>query len=325
MAAIKTSGLTKRFGDVVAVHDLDMTVEDGEVFGFLGPNGAGKSTTINVLLGFLEPTAGSATVLGEDVESDSLAVRDRIGVLPEEFSPYERLSAREHVEYAAGLKDCRPNTAALLDRVGLQEDAWDRPAGEYSKGMCQRLALATALVGDPELLILDEPSSGLDPEGMAGMRDLIREEAESGTTVFFSSHLLSEVEAVCDRVAILAENELAVEGTLDELRAGTATRVPLELTVDAVPGGLERELSTLEGVQTVTVEDTTISVELAETTDKARVIDHVGQQTQITDVISEEASLESMFERYAGGTPAEEAGEPNDEPAETVQPPEVRA
>jgi ABC-2 type transport system ATP-binding protein len=252
-------------------------------------------------LGFLDPTSGTASVLGHDVATESREVRRRIGVLPEGFAPYDRLTAREHVEYAGGIKECNPDIEGLLDRVGLAREAWDRKAGEYSKGMCQRLSLATALVGDPDLLVLDEPSSGLDPEGMAEMRELIRSEAESGTTVFFSSHILSEVEAVCDRIAILREGQLAALGTLDELRDGTATRAPVELTVDTVPDEIATELRRFEAVETATVTDSTIDVELDDPTAKIDVINYVDERAGIEDVIAEEASLEAMFKRYANG------------------------
>ena len=308
MAAIETVGLRKEFGDVVAVDGLDLTVERGEVFGFLGPNGAGKSTTINVLLGFLTPTAGEARVLGHDVADDSLAVRERIGVLPEDFEPYERLTAREHVAYAARLKSVEADVDALLERVGLQREAWDRPAGQYSTGMAQRLALATALVGDPALLVLDEPSSGLDPEGMGEMRELIRSEAEEGTTVFFSSHILSEVEAVCDRVAILSGGSLSVVGSLDDLRAGTVTQTSIDLTLDACPDGLPPAVERIEGVETVQVDGDDLHVEVTDPAAKVRVVRRADERATVEDIIAEEASLESMFEQYANGT----AGAPTD-------------
>ncbi|WP_159898646.1 ABC transporter ATP-binding protein [Salinirussus salinus] len=334
MTAIETDGLTKQFGDLTPVDGLDLAVERGEVFGFLGPNGAGKSTTINMLLGFLEPTAGSATVLGHDVETESRRVRERIGVLPEAFQPYDRLSAREHVEYAAGIKECRPDVEGLLERVGLDREAWDRPAGEYSKGMCQRLALATALVGDPDLLVLDEPSSGLDPEGMAEMRELIRSEAEAGTTVFFSSHLLSEVEAVCDRVGILSGGDLAAVGSLAQLRQESVSHVPMTVTVDAVPEDVAADLAALDGVRSVTADGTTIRVELDDPGDKVRVVRTLDERARVEDIISEEKSLEAMFESYtrtdagSGGDPpsatradgSESAsGEPERRPAEVAR------
>jgi len=304
MTAIEIDGLGKEYGDLTALDGLDLSVETGEVYGFLGPNGAGKSTTINLLLGFLDPSSGSATVLGHDIERESRALRRRIGVLPEAFSPYERLTAREHVKYAADLKDVAVDPDALLDRVGLTEDAWDRSAGGFSTGMEQRLALACALVGDPEVLILDEPSSGLDPRGMAKLRELIREEAADGTTVFFSSHILSEVEAVCDRIGILVDGDLVAEGTIDELRDGTETHSPLDVRVDAVPEGFD--LTDLDGVAAMSVEDSTLSALVTDAGAKIEVIRRVDQVAEIRDVISEPASLEALFDRYANGDSAAE-------------------
>ena len=165
MPAIETTGLTRRFDELVAVDALDLSVAEGEVFGFLGPNGAGKSTTINILLGFLDPSEGSATVLGHDATRDSRAVRRRIGLLPEGFAPYENLTGREHVRSAIETKDADDDPDELIARVGLDAEAARREAGGYSKGMTQRLVLAMALAGEPDLLVLDEPTTGLDPAG----------------------------------------------------------------------------------------------------------------------------------------------------------------
>lgn len=203
MTGIRTDGLHKRFGSVEAVRSLDLIVESGEVFGFLWPNGAGKSTVINMLLSFIAPTDGRATVLGHDIENESVAIRRRTGVLPENVSPYERLTGREHVASAIRFKDVDEDPETLLARVGLAESAWGRKAGGYSTDMAQRLALATALAGEPALLILDEPQNGLDPNGIQRMRELIDEAVTYGSTVFFSSHILSEVEAVSDRIGIM--------------------------------------------------------------------------------------------------------------------------
>jgi ABC-2 type transport system ATP-binding protein len=301
MAAIQTNGLTKEFGDVVAVDALDLEVREGEVFGFLGPNGAGKSTTINVLLGFTEPTGGTATVLGHDVVSESMALRQRIGVLPEGFTVYDRLTAREHVGYAGDLKGVTPDRERLLERVGLEREAWDRRAGGFSKGMRQRLALACALVGDPELLILDEPSSGLDPEGMREMRELIREEAEKGTTVFFSSHLLSEVEAVCDRVGILTKGKITAIGTIDELRDGASGNATVDLHVEHVPDGMAREVGGMDGVAEASAEEGVLHVEVSDPEAKVPVIRHVDARVTVEDLVAEEASLESLFTEYTNG------------------------
>ncbi|MGM0604826.1 MAG: ABC transporter ATP-binding protein, partial [Halobacteriota archaeon] len=219
MVAIQLDGVSKRFGAVTALRNVDLTVESGEIFGFLGPNGAGKSTTIDILLDFVRPSAGSATVLGYDAQADSTAVRSRTGVLPDGYHVYDRLSGRDHVRFAIESKGADEDPIALLERVGIA-DAADRRAGGYSKGMTQRLVLAMALVGEPELLILDEPSTGLDPNGAREMREIIRAEADRGATVFFSSHILEQVEAICDRVGILNEGRLVALDSIDGLRTG---------------------------------------------------------------------------------------------------------
>ena len=307
MAVIETRDLTKRYGDVVALDSLDLTVREGEVFGFLGPNGAGKSTAINVLLGLLTPTAGSARVLGHDVRSESREVRRRIGILPEGYSTYDRLTAREHLDYAIAAKGAADNPDALLDRTGLSPDARDRRVGGYSKGMRQRLALAIALVGDPDLLILDEPSSGLDPSGMADVRELVREEAADGTTVFFSSHLLPAVEAVCDRVGILRDGRLATVDTVDGLRERLRTESTVTLRVDSDPG---LDLADVPGVSTVTATDGELRVTCTEPAAKATVISRVAATTTVRDVTIDDASLDDLFETVTAADGAVPEGRP---------------
>lgn len=295
MTAIETTRLRKCFGDVTAVNDLDLTVPEGSVFGFLGPNGAGKSTTINMLLGFMEPTSGSASILGHDIESESLAVREVVGVLPEGFTPYDRLTAREHVEYSASLKDASADTDELLSRVGLKQDAWDRNAGGFSTGMQKRLSLACALVGEPEILILDEPSSGLDPTGMGEFRQLIRQEADRGTTVFYSSHILSQVESVCDRVGIMNNGNLVATDSIEGLRERAGVTTKFEVTVDSVPS--ELDLEHLDGVESATIDGTTIEIGCTESSAKAQIINEVeAAGVTVTEIKSTEASLEDLFE-----------------------------
>ncbi|MCU4752509.1 ABC transporter ATP-binding protein [Halobacteria archaeon AArc-curdl1] len=297
MTAIRTSELTKRFGpDVVAVDGLDLRVESGEVFGFLGPNGAGKSTVINLLLDFVRPTAGSATVLGYDSTTEAQQIRQRTGVLPEGASLYERLTGREHLEWVARANDVTIDPIPALERVGLSPEAADRAVGGYSKGMTQRLALAMALVGDPDLLILDEPSSGLDPTGMREFREIVRAEARNGRTVFFSSHVLAEVEAVCDRIGILHEGTLVATGTPADLRAGLDLVGTLEVEVASVPQ--EVPLETIDGVQRATVQDGTITVSVVDPTAKIEVLTELHERTRVLDVISENASLERLFDTY---------------------------
>jgi len=243
--AIEADAVTKAYGDVRAVDSLDLTVERGETYGFLGPNGAGKSTTIGLVLDYLRPTSGTVRVLGKDPRRDVVEIHDRVGVLPDRFGLYEDRSARQHVAFVAETKRVDDDPEDLLARVGLG-DAVDDDAGDFSSGMEQRLALAMALVGDPELLILDEPFSGLDPHGVRRVREIVHQENERGATVFFSSHVLGQVELVCDRIGVLHEGELVAEGTLDDLRDRTSSPddatmedVFVELTDDRVDDGGE--------------------------------------------------------------------------------------
>ena len=296
MTAIQTRGLTKRFDDVVAVDGLDLRVEKGEVFGFLGPNGAGKSTTIDVLLDYVRPTEGTATILGMDVHGESKALREHVGVLPEGLGLYDRLTGRRHLEFAVDWTDATVAPGTILDRVGLTEADAGRAVGDYSKGMRQRLALGMALVGDPDLLILDEPSSGLDPHGIQRMRELIREEAENGATVFFSSHILGQVEAVCDRVAILYEGELVAVDTVEGLRRTVGAGSELRLRVI---GDVDIDVAAIEGVDSARFADGILRVVCSDARAKARVIANLTNAgIEILDVDSEEASLEDVFTAY---------------------------
>ena len=297
MSAIRTNGLTKRYDEnVLAVDDLDLTVEEGEVFGFLGPNGAGKSTTIDLLLDYVRPTDGAAMVLGMDAHEESESIRERIGVLPEGFGLYDRLSGRRHLEFAIDWKDASDDPDAVLERVGLDQHDADRPAADYSKGMAQRLCLGMALVGDPDLLVLDEPSSGLDPHGIRQMRELVHEEAKSGTTVFFSSHILGQVEAVCDRVGILHEGDLAAVDTVDGLRQTVGAGAELRLRVD---GSVGVDVTDVTGVESVDRTGDVLRVACSESRAKARVVARLTRaDVDVVDVDSAEASLEDVFTAY---------------------------
>ncbi len=299
MAAIETHNLTKVYGqNVRAVDGLDLTVEEGEVFGFLGPNGAGKSTTINMLLDFVRPTSGTATVLGHDAQAESTQIRKRIGVLPEGYELYPRLPGRAHIEMAIELKDATDDPDDIIDRVGLDPEDAKRKAGDYSQGMRQRLALGMAIAGDPELLILDEPTNGLDPNGAREMRNIVLDHAERGATVFFSSHILEQVQAVCDRVGILASGQLVTVDTIDGLREETGTGSTMTLTVDTVP---QLNLSDIAGISDARTEPNTVEVTVSDPGAKITVIDRVRDAgATVQDIKTTEASLEALFAAYTG-------------------------
>jgi ABC-2 type transport system ATP-binding protein len=225
--AIHTVELSKRFGRTVALTGLSMTVPRGEIFGFLGPNGAGKTTSVKLLLGLIKPTSGEAWLLGRPI--GDLGARRRIGYLPELFRYQQWLTAREVLALHCELAPLPSSTwkeeiASVLQIAGIADRAGDR-VSTYSKGMQQRLGLAAALVGKPELVFLDEPTSALDPIGRHDVREIIRGLAERGTAVFLNSHLLTEVEQVCDRVAVVDHGRVIASGTMDELLSGTAVRV----------------------------------------------------------------------------------------------------
>jgi ABC-2 type transport system ATP-binding protein len=298
--AISLSGVTKRFGDVTALQNVDLEVEAGEIYGFLGPNGAGKSTTIDIVLDFVRPTNGQVEVLGMDARADSKAIRNRTGVLPEGFHVYERLTGRQHLEFAIQSKGATDNPDALLERVGIPEAA-DRKAGGYSKGMMQRLALAMALVGEPDLLILDEPSTGLDPNGAREMRSVIREERDRGATVFFSSHILEQVEAVCDRVGILRAGEIVAEDSIEGLREAAGTGTTLRVTTDGVSDSALGAVESLDGVTELTQDGDTISVTM-QGGSKTSVLDTLESAgVTVRDFSTEETSLEELFAAYTEG------------------------
>ncbi|MDT7688391.1 MAG: type transport system ATP-binding protein [Acidobacteriota bacterium] len=257
--AVEINNLTKHYEvgflrkrKVRALDSLTLNVERGEIFGFLGANGAGKTTTLKLLMRLMYPTSGSARILGRDIGDTSM--HSRIGYLPEHPYFYDYLTARELLEYCAELfgyarAERRRRASDLLARVRLEEKAWNKQLRKFSKGMLQRVGLAQALVNDPAVVFLDEPMSGLDPVGRREVRDLIASLRTTGTTVFLCSHILSDVEVLCDRAAILRRGRLAHIGRLEELR-GAGTERAMEVVVSGADAArLETALSGLGGVR----------------------------------------------------------------------------
>jgi ABC-2 type transport system ATP-binding protein len=287
--AIETQGLTKRYGDaIVAVDDLALRVRRGEVYGFLGPNGAGKTTTLRMLLGLVRSTSGAAAVLG--APPGAPAGLARIGAMVEAPAFYPFLSGRDNLRALArhaGVGGERVD--AVLEAVGLEERAGDRSA-TYSLGMKQRLGIAAALLKDPELLILDEPTNGLDPAGMAEMRAFIRSLGEGGRTVVLSSHLMGEVEQVTDRVGVIRDGSLVAEGTVEELRGRAGLRVRAEPLAEAA-----RLIGAQPGVDAVTCGDGLLDVTVD--TDRAPAINRalVEAGVAVSELRAQQASLEDVF------------------------------
>ena len=251
-AALTLQGVTKRYGDFTAVNDLSFRAGAGRILGFLGPNGAGKTTTIRMILGLVEPTAGSVTVLGGRA-ADS---RDRIGFLPEERGLYKRMTPVEAIVFLGGLKGVAPSVARarardLLEGQGLTYAA-DRQISMLSKGMAQKVQLLSAIVHEPDLVILDEPFSGLDPVNQQSLESIIRSLADRGATVIFSTHVMQHAERLCDHVVLMARGRKVFDGTVEDARAHAPRSLRLEGDLDAarvaaLPGLQSLQTEALEG------------------------------------------------------------------------------
>jgi ABC-2 type transport system ATP-binding protein len=292
--AIRTERLTKHYGSVRALTDLTLEVVPGEIFGFLGPNGAGKSTTIRTLLGFLHPTAGHASVLGLDVEHESVEIRRLTGYLPGGIALYGSLSGADALEYLADLQGL-PATRRieLCERLQLSGRDLRRRVRDYSRGMRQKLGVIQALQHDPPLAILDEPTEGLDPLMQHAFYAILDDLQTAGRTIFFSSHVLPEVERVCDRVAIIRAGELMALQTVDELLARRKRRITLRWR------GAAPDLSTIPGLGDIQVrgEQATATL-LGSVAPFVRAV----ASPSLEDLTIEPASLEEAFLEYYAET-----------------------
>ncbi len=286
-AIIETEKLTKSYGAHRGIIDLDLVVNEGEAFGFLGPNGAGKTTTIRTLLDHLRPTSGRARVFGIDTRTDPTAIHRRVGYLPGEFSLYDKLSGGDTIEYFANLRGGVDPTyqAELIARLEIDPS---RKFKEYSKGNKQKIGLVIALQHRPELLILDEPTSGLDPLVQQTFYAVIREAKAEGRTIFLSSHILSEVERTCDRVAIIRDGRLARIGRVEDLRDLAHHQVEL-IFGGEVPVG---EFAALPGVSDLVADGQTLRMRVSGSI--APVVG-VAARHEVVDFVSREPSLEETF------------------------------
>ena len=307
MAAIETRGLTKHYGEgrfpprrrhevVRALDDLSIEVREGEIFGFLGPNGAGKTTTIRLLLGYLHPTSGVAQVLGHDVVTASIAIRSETGYLPGGIALYDTLTGEQVLDYLARLyRRKTPLRAELVDRLELSSRALKRPVRDYSRGMRQKVGIIQALQHDPELAILDEPTEGLDPLMQRVFYDVLDERRRAGRTIFFSSHILSEVERLCDRVAIVRGGRVVAMADVAELIGRRRRHVEMRLD------GAAPELTGVAGISNVAVRDGRLTCQLE---GDVRPFLAAIAGAAITDLTIEPARLEEAFlEYYADDEP----------------------
>jgi ABC-2 type transport system ATP-binding protein len=298
---VAARGLVKRYGEILAVDDVDLNVEPGDIYGFLGPNGAGKTTAMRMLLGLLRPDGGEVRLFGRDPQHELPAALDGVAGFVETPRFYGYLTGRKNLELFAAFDggDAAGRIDEVLDVVGLQHRSGDKVGG-YSQGMKQRLGLAVSLLRDPRLLILDEPTNGLDPGGIRDMRALVKELAERGMTIFLSSHLLAEVEELCTRVSVIREGAIVYEGSLADLHASASPRYRLRtsdqdtaeaiLTGDTRVRGLERERDEL-----VFDADEQTVLELS----RALAAAGIG----IAALVPETATLERLFFELTEGEP----------------------
>jgi ABC-2 type transport system ATP-binding protein len=295
-AIIQAEKLTKAYGKFRGIVDVDLEVNQGEIFGFLGPNGAGKTTTIRILLDLIRPTAGRARVFGIDAAANPVAIHRRLGYLPGEWNLYDRLSGAETITYFANLRGGvdRAYVDQLVQRLDLDPS---RRFREYSRGNKQKVGLITALQHRPELLILDEPTSGLDPLVQQTFNELLFEARNEGRTVFLSSHIISEVERTCDRVAIIREGRITRVDTVEGVRSLAAHEVELRFAAPIDPA----PFAAIEGVTNLAVEGRTLRMLV--TGPIAPVVRLAGQY-ELVDFVSREPSLEDVFlSEYAAATP----------------------
>jgi ABC-2 type transport system ATP-binding protein len=291
---VEARGLVKRYGDIAAVDDVDLTVRRGEVYGFLGPNGAGKTTTLRILLGLVRPDEGAVRLFGRDPQSELPAALAGVAGFVETPHFYPYLSGRKNLELLAAFDggEARSRIDSELQRVDLAGRANHR-VSTYSQGMRQRLGIAASLIRAPKLLVLDEPTNGLDPGGIRDMRVLIRELAEHGITILLSSHLLAEVEEICDRVAIIRKGRIVYEGSIEELRdRRTSNRYRLRTT------DVERARATAighEGVTNVAIEGGEVVFAADERTVEHLTRELVAAGLGLRALVPETASLEALF------------------------------
>jgi ABC-2 type transport system ATP-binding protein len=293
--------LIKTYKSQTAVNAVSFNIRRGEIFGFLGPNGAGKTTTIKAILGLIRFDSGHISINGKNSVSEGKIARQWIGYLPERVSLYRNLTAQQNLSFFADLKKVESlNYNQILSEYGL-EDTGKKKLRDFSKGMVQRLGMAQSLIGEPDILILDEPSGGLDPRGVRLIRNKIREAKSRGTTVFLSSHILSEVQAVCDRVGIIHKGRLVAEDSVNALGKKLNLKPMITVQVEKMTDEISTAVQNVKNIETVNIVENTIEV-VCDAATKAKVILSIAKAgANIINLQTEEPSLEEVFMRYTEG------------------------
>jgi len=298
---LEITHLTKKYKDTTAANDISLSVKRGEIYGLLGPNGAGKTTTIKALLGLIRIDNGTITIDGHDIHREGVQARAKIGYLPERVALFDNLTPIQTLKFFCELRNEDPaQIPGILKEVGLDE-AKNRKVGGFSKGMVQLLGIAQVLIGHPSIYVLDEPSSGLDPRWTKVIRDKIRSLNDQGATVIFSSHILSEVESLCDRVAIIDKGRLVAQDSLDKIRGVVQTKPRLEITITGLQGKMPKVLQGQRGISDIQVKGDVVTM-TCDPTMRGKIITLLEDNGYtLANIKTIEPSLEDAFLKLVGG------------------------
>lgn len=307
MSIVKLEQVTKNFGDITAVDKMTLSIEQGEIFGLLGPNGAGKSTAINMIIGLLSIDKGSISILGSDVKKESMTTRGNIGIVPQDIAIYEDLTCLENVKFFASLyglrgKDLDKAALEALEFTGLSEKVKSYPKS-FSGGMKRRLNIACAIAHKPKLIIMDEPTVGIDPQSRNHILESVKKLNELGCTVIYTSHYMEEVEEICTRIAIMDHGKVIALGTCDELKnLITDKDIVLVTVVDSISKVREEKLKEIRGVEDVEIEDSTVKISSSrEVNNLDAVINYfTSNRISIKSVESKTPDLETVFLSLTG-------------------------
>ncbi len=301
---IEVEQLRKQYGDFTAVHDVSFTARPGEIFGLLGPNGAGKTTTIGCISSLLAPTSGQIRVMGHDVVKDGIEARRSMGVVPQEIALYDDLSANENLSYwggAQGLRGAplRERIHEVLELTGLLDRAKE-PIKRFSGGMKRRLNFACGIVHQPKVLLLDEPTVGVDPQSRVRLLELVRDQARAGACVLYTTHYMEEAESLCDRLAIVDHGSVIAQGTLKELRALLGERDVLRLTGTFQPEQVRKALEHLEGVEVIHADEAQLALSMSDASHRLPLIFAALNGSELRGTTLTQPSLESLFIKLTG-------------------------